>query len=322
MKRETGVSLSETGKVEARPNTNEIEISCESCGAKVVLEPRLRTTRCPYCDSPSVIDRPATADRPDPVFVIGFSIDRDDAARRMREFIGRKKLAPPRLKTRTAERVTGVYLPTYLYSATSATTYSASIGEVYYTTEVSRDSKGRTRVKRKRKIEFRDLSGDHATYVGDVVVTASNGIGNHELEVLEPFDLGALRRYTPAMVSGWISEEPSLSREQCLELARGESRGAIGGLLSRFLPGDSHRNLQHASDLRDESIDLVLLPVWIFAIRYDEKKEPIRILVNGQTGTVGGKIPTAWARLFKIAAAILGLLSLPVLLALLVGLLR
>jgi hypothetical protein len=63
-----------------------------------------------------------------------------------------------------------------------------------------------------------------------------------------------------------------------------------------------------------------LLPVWVFAIRYDERKPPIRILVNGQTGKVGGKIPTSWAKVLKIAAAVLGFLSLAFLMALLVGL--
>ncbi|MFV2073563.1 MAG: hypothetical protein ACC742_13030 [Thermoanaerobaculales bacterium] len=307
--------------MKAAPMVEQVEISCESCGAKVILEPTLRTARCPYCDSPSVIDRPATVDRPDPVFVIGFAVDRAKAANRMRKWIGRKKLAPSGLKGKTADRVTGVYVPTYLYSATSATIYSATIGEDYYETEVSRDSKGRTRVTRKRKTERYGLSGAHAAYVGDVVVTASHGIANHELEAIEPFDLDGLRRYTPAMVSGWISEEPSLTRDECLQLARGEGRLVVGRMLNRFMPGDSHRDLRPATKLRDESLDLVLLPVWIFAIRYDEGKPPIRILVNGQTGKVGGKIPTSWAKVLKIAAALLGLLSLPLLVALLMGLL-
>jgi hypothetical protein len=298
----------------------QIEVSCESCGAKVVLDPLLRTARCPYCDSPSVVDRPATTDRPDPVFVIGFAVDRKQATRRMRTWIGRKKLAPSRLKGKTAARVTGIYLPSFLYSATSATVYSATIGEDYYVTEVSRDSKGRTRVRRKRKTELCNLSGAHSNYVGDVVVTASQGIANHELEAIEPFDLGGLRRYIPEMVSGWISEEPSLTREACLQLARSESTNAVGRLLHRFMPGDSHLDLRHATTLNDESLDLALLPVWVFAIRYDERKPPIRILVNGQTGKVGGKIPTSWAKVLKIAAAVLGFLSLAFLMALLVGL--
>jgi DNA-directed RNA polymerase subunit RPC12/RpoP len=312
--------LGASGEIAMDPTATQIEVSCESCGAKVVLDPLLRTARCPYCDSPSVVDRQATTDRPDPVFVIGFAVDRKQAARRMRKWIGRKKLAPSRLKGKTADRVTGIYLPAYLYSATSATVYSATIGEDYYVTEVSRDSKGRTKVRRTRKTEHCNLSGAHANYVGDVVVTASQGIANHELEAIEPFDLGGLRRYTPPMVSGWISEEPSLTRQECLRSARSESNNAVGRLLHRFMPGDSHLNLRHATTLHDESLDLALLPVWVFAIRYDEHKPPIRILVNGQTGKVGGKIPTSWAKVLKIAAAVLGLLSLPVLIALLVAL--
>ena len=70
------------------------EIACQACGAEILFEPLHRTVRCPYCDSPSVIDRPATPDRPDPVFVVGFSVDRHEATNQMRRFVARKKLAP------------------------------------------------------------------------------------------------------------------------------------------------------------------------------------------------------------------------------------
>lgn len=298
------------------------EISCESCGAKILFEPMMRTTRCPYCDSPSVVDRPVTVDRPDPSFVIGFAVDKNEARARMRRLIGRKKFAPSGLKGKTAERISGVYLPTYLYSATANSRYIATIGEDYYTTEVGRGSKGRPKVKRKRRTEYCELQGSHSLYVGDVVVTASQGVPNDEVEVIEPFDLGGLRRYSPAMVSGWTSEEPSLTRSQCLDQARSESTGKIGRLLQRFMPGDSFRGLRHTTKLEDEAIDLTLLPVWVFAIRYDERKEPIRILVNGQTGKAGGKIPTSWTRVALIVAALLGLLAVPGLLAVLGGLFR
>jgi hypothetical protein len=300
----------------------ETEISCESCGARILVTPLMRTTRCPYCDSPSVVDRPATADRPDPSFVIGFAVDKNQASARVRQWIGRKKLAPSGLKGKTADRVSGVYLPTYLYSATANSTYVSTIGEDYYTTEVSRGSKGRPQVKKKRRTEFYELQGAHSAYVGDVVVTASHGIPNRELEAVEPFDLSGLRTYSPAMVSGWTSEEPSLTRDQSLQHARLESRSKIGRLLHRFMPGDSFRGLRQTTELEEESFDLALLPVWVFAIRYDERKDPVRILVNGQTGKVGGEIPTSWSKVALIVAAVLGLLAVPGLLAVLVGLFR
>ncbi len=274
-----------------------VEVSCRSCGAGILFEPLERTSRCPYCDSPSVVDRPETADRPDPVFGLGFAVARDEAARRMRRWIRARRMAPFGLKDKAAEKVKGVYLPTYLYSATAHTTYSASIAEHY-------------KKDRERKTEYRDLDGGHAAYVADILVTASRGIPNDEIEGIEPFDLGALVRYTPALVSGWISEEPSRTPDECQDLARREATARVDRLLRGFLPGDGVRDLRHRTGLEDESIDLTLVPVWVFAIRYDDEKPPIRVLVNGQTGKVFGKVPVSWAKIGLIAAGILTLIGL------------
>ena len=298
------------------------ETACEACGAKILFDPLHRTVRCPYCDSPSVIDRPATPDRPDPVFVVGFSVDRQQATNRVRAFLARKKLAPPGLRGKAAEKVSGVYLPTYLYSAVASSSFQATIGEDYYVTEVSRDSKGRTSVRRKRKTEYYDLRGPHQSYVGDVVVTASRGIPNAEVEGIEPFDLGEMRRFSPSMVSGWTAEEPSMTREECLQLARRESTGKIRRVVRRFMPGDSCRGVESQTALSEEAIDLVLLPVWVFAIRYREDRPPIRLLVNGQTGKAWGKVPTSWKKVAIIAGVILGVIAVPVIVALIAGLFR
>jgi hypothetical protein len=281
--------------------TRRVEVSCRSCGATLLFEKTERSVRCPYCDSPSVVDRPATPDRPDPVFALGFAISRDDATARMRRWIQGRKMAPFGLKKKTAENVRGIYLPTYLYSASTHTTWAASIAEHY------RDE------DRHRQTEYRDLDGLHATYVADILVTASRGIPNDEVEGIEPFDLGALQHYTPAVVSGWMAEEPSLTRDECRELARAEARGRVDRLLRGFLPGDGVRSLRHQTVLRDEATDLTLVPVWVFAIRYHEEKPPIRVLVNGQTGWAFGKVPFSWAKLGLLAlgaVALIGLLRL------------
>ncbi len=122
-------------------------------------------------------------------------------------------------------------------------------------------------------------------------------------------------RYTPAIVSGWISEEPSLTREDCRELARAEGRRRVGGLLRGFLPGDGVRGLRHHTELEDESTDLTLVPAWVFAIRYHPEKTPIRVLVNGQTGRVFGKVPFSWAKLGLVALGGLSLIGLVYLVA-------
>lgn len=298
-----------------------VEISCESCGARVVVEPLQRTSRCPYCDSPAVLDRPATEDRPDPVFAIGFTVERNRAEGLVRAFLRRKRLAPPGLAAAAAEKVEGVYVPAYLYSALAVTRYGARIGEDYWVTETVRDSKGRTRTRRRRETELRDLRGPHRVYLGDVLVTASRGVSNEELESAEPYDLEELRRYTQGLVAGLSAEEPSLTRQESLELARAESKAKVGQLLRAFLPGDSVRGLDYQTEFEEESADLTLLPMWVFAMRFAPEKPPVRLLVNGQTGEVWGRVPTSWAKIAIIAAVILGLLTLPVLVAMIAGLL-
>lgn len=288
---------------------NHLVMTCESCGAKAVIEPLMRTARCPYCDSPSVVDRPATADRPDPVFVVPFAVEREAAALAIRGWLRNRWMAPATLRRARPDQVTGVYLPTYLYSATADTMYSAVVGEVYFATRVDPRSK---KTRRAREIEYHDLKGEHACHLKDVVVTASVGLPNDEIEAVEPFDLNDLRRYTPATLSGWLSEEPSMTREECLQLAREEGRGKIDGLLRRFLPGDTLRALKHHTRFKTESLDLTLLPLWVFAIRYRPGKPPVRFVVNGQTGKVHGSAPVSWVKVTVVAAAVLGLLGLAV----------
>lgn len=303
----------EEPSAESAPASEEgrLEISCRGCGATLVVGARERTAQCPYCASPSIVERPPSPDRPDPAFVVGFVVDQERATRSVAGWIRSRGLfARSDFKKASVEVTRGVYLPAYLYGAIAWSRYQAEIGENYTVTETytTTDSKGRTRTRTRTrtKTEWRQLEGPHASYVLDVLVTASRGIGNEALEEIEPFDLRALRRYSPALLSGWMAEDPSLAREECLELARGESRERIEGDIEAFLPGNKHRDLRVATELEDEVIDLVLLPIWSFAARYHEKRPPVRILVNGQTGEVAGRVPiSAWKVGLAVAAALL-----------------
>lgn len=288
----------------AAPN---LEIRCETCGATVAVQASLRTAECPYCASPNVVERPPAPDRPRPVFALGFGIDRERAVAIARSWLrSRGPFAHGGLKGAVLEKTRGVYLPAYLYGAVASARYSARIGENYTVTETytTVDSKGRVQVHTRVvvKTEWRDLGGDWAAYMVDVLVTASRGIGNAELEAVEPFDLRALRRYSPAIISGWIAEEASLTRRECLALAHDETVARVGRELDAFMPGDSHSELEYEVEVRDESADLVLLPVWVFAVRYDPDKEPVRVLINGQTGAASGEVPRSAV---KVALALL-----------------
>ncbi|MCG8652511.1 MAG: hypothetical protein MI861_21910 [Pirellulales bacterium] len=283
------------------PTTGQLEISCQACGANLLVEAHMRTALCPFCASLSIVKRPPASNRPEPEFVVGFVVDQDRAANLVKNWLSKSHFfARSDFKNAVPEVTRGVYLPAYLYGAIADSEYSASIGENYTETETytTTDSNGKTvtRTRTVVKTEWRSLHGRHSCYVFDVIVTASRGVSNQALEAVEPFDLRALRRYNDSFISGWLAEEPSREKQECFRFAHDETVEKVGRMLDGFMPGDTHRNLQYRTELSQEVIDLVMLPLWTFAVRYADDRPPIQILVNGQTGRVGGKVPISAAK--------------------------
>ena len=56
-----------------------MELECRGCGASLRVETHHLTAKCPYCASPSVVERPPQPGRPDPTFALGFSMTIDYA---------------------------------------------------------------------------------------------------------------------------------------------------------------------------------------------------------------------------------------------------
>ena len=283
--------------------------ACKQCGATLQFA-GVRTQRCPFCDSPNFVERPPTAGLPDPHFVVTFVGDATVARRALDRWLGsRTMFADSALRKATVEDLRGVYVPAYLYSAVARTGYTAQIGENYTETETytTTDSQGKTQTQTRTvtRTEYRALSGEHTGYVSDVIVTASAGLGNAELQAVEPFDLKQMRRFAAPLVTGWIAEEFSRDNAECMKLARGEALDQIAGKLRHFMPGDSYSDLAYKTAVSWESLDPILVPVWVFAVRYREDKAPLRVLINGQTGAIAGKVPLATWKV--LLAVLLGL---------------
>lgn len=279
-------------------------VECQHCGARLRLE-GVRTAKCPYCASPQVVERPPTADAPNPSFALAFGLGQDaavSAAERWKR--SRGLFTHSGVRRAPIADLRGVYLPAYLYGAVAHATFSVNVGEHYTETETyseMEDGKWVTKERTVTKTEWRPLEGRFSDYVRDVVVTASRSVPNLALEAIEPFDLRALRRYAPRVVQGWICEEPSTTLAESAELARREAVDAIGGALARFMPGDTHEGLRYTTTIENEFFDLVLLPVWVLAVRHDPKAPPVRLLVNGQTGAIYGRAPIS---VWKVVLAV------------------
>jgi hypothetical protein len=291
-------------------------LECQNCGAVLAVGAYERTAKCVYCASPSIVARPPSPDRPDPSFVLGFVVPPERALDIARRWIRKPLLAPEAFRRSVPGDIRGLYLPAYVYSAAAFSEYSAQIGENYTVTETytTTDDKGRTvtRTRTRVETEWTSLHGRHATYIHDRVVTASRGIPNVELEAVEPFDLRALHRYTPKVISGWLAEEPSIAQAECREMARSEAVETVGRMLGPFMPGDSHRDLTHRTWLEQEHLALTLLPIWVLAVRYAPDKPSVRLLINGQTGRIHGKAPRSALKITLLILIILAFIALPI----------
>lgn len=291
-----------------------VSLTCAGCGAVIDINQSYRTAICIYCQRPGVVERPLSGNVSKAEFVLPFLVGREAALAAMRHWIKTRGIfCPSGVKRAKIEGAQGVYVPSYLYSCVASSRYEAQIGEDYTESETyltTRNGKAEVSTRTVTKTEWRDLAGVHARYISDVVVTASKGIPNAELEAIEPFELRGLHRMEPAVLSGWIAEEPSLDLDGCLQMARQEALSSVGSTLREFMPGDSHRNLTYTTSFEREGADLVLVPVWVLAVRWHPRKPALRILINGQTGKTGGTAPMSPVKVtLAVLSAILIIIS-------------
>lgn len=233
---------------------------------------------------------------------------------------GEARVVPTPHRLAPLVELRGVYVPAYLYSAAAHTTFTAQIGETYTEVEtrevrdkprwrgrgpvpIPRDDQTRTETRTVTRTEYRPLSGNHVGYVTDVVVGASAVLAAHELAALGPFDLRLVRRYAPEVIAGWVAEEFARPADDCRRASRAEAIDRVGDELRAFMPGDSHSDLAWRTTVEWESLDPILVPVWVLAVRYRADRPALRVAVNGQTGKVTGRVPRSWR---KIALALAG----------------
>ena len=92
-----------------------------------------------------------------------------------------------------------------------------------------------------------------------------------------------MRRYSPALVSGWIAEEFARPLDECRMASQREALDEVGARLRRFMPGDGFSDLDWRAHIAWESLDPVLVPYGCCGA-YRGDRPPLRVAINGQTG--------------------------------------
>ena len=197
----------------------------ENCGASLAFD-GVRTATCPYCASPNFVERPPAhgSARSAVRRHVRRRCARSRAARSIAGSAAARCSPTPRSSARRSRTSSGIYVPSYLYSAVAHTDYTAQIGENYTETETytETDSRGQHR--------DRDAHGDaHRVSAARRAITSATsptsssarrpGLSNAELERVEPFDLKQMRRFDrPRSCRGWIAEEFARTADRVREV--------------------------------------------------------------------------------------------------------
>lgn len=282
---------------------------CTTCGAAVEIPPEVMATTCRFCDSGLVDVESST----EPVErVIPFDLTSRRATEAIQRWIQSRWLAPEALRRAgKGESLRPVFVPFYAYDAVARTQWSAQIGinwqrtETYTTTE---NGKTVTKTRTVTETEWFSLSGQHGRVWSPHVVSASRGLPQAEASGLLPFDFGRSRPFTPALIAGQSAEHPTLPHDEAERTAAQTLQELEAETIRRsFMPGDKVRGLTCTTQAELRSVELVLLPVWMAVVKYNNKVH--RVLVNGQTGEVTGKLPTSWVKVTGIVVAVLALIA-------------
>lgn len=266
---------------------------------------------CSYCDSPMVDEaRAATAFHS----IVPFCVSERVALERLRLYLDGRRFAPRELRDVELRRrgLRGVLVPFWVYEGVVRSEYRAKVGIHWYRRESYEDPDGKQKTRRVRETEWFPLRGGAARQVEDHAVSASVGLHEHEANALGPFDLGWATSYDPRLLSGFEAELPTIDEADAEHTARDELRDAEAFRIQReLLPGDANRVDWISSEVEVTSRRLMLLPVWIATVSHGRHgrhgKLALRLVVNGQSGVVAGRVPVSKR---KVLVLVLGILLL------------
>lgn len=275
------------------------ELVCDACGATVAIRPDALTSTCAFCGSHRVHARDVTGDMLRPTALIPFAIAPEELPPLISGWLGRGWMHPPELREAlTLRNLIGVYLPFWTLDARVTADWKAEVG----TARTTRHYDGEKWVTR-TVIDWRWRSGRVRLSFNDHLVAATSRISRRILDRVLPFDLSKLVQYEPGYLAGWQAKGYDVPLQEGWRIGREEMREQAKRACYDDAGSPYVRNFRMAADFADERWRYVLLPFYLAS--YTLGGRIFHLVINGQTGKVGGQKPVAWLRVWLVIAAML-----------------
>lgn len=268
-------------------------LSCENCGASIVLNKLEYATKCPYCSSSLVVETPSLPGLT-PDAIIPFQFDKAEAAKKFVEGVKKKAFLPNKFKKQLPENeIQGIYIPSFLFDADSQSTYS---GVLAVDDIVVRGNE--------RRVVTRTfpIAGRKNMQHTNVTIEASAHLSQEQLDGIKPFDYSQFCEFDEAFLLGYFVENNDVGVEQCKNDAREVMRAAIRNKILSKYRYDRVQFLNVSTDFLNEKFSYGVLPTYRFHYKY--KNKDYTTFMNGQTGKVGGGVPRSAVKITFFALSI------------------
>ncbi len=285
-------------------------IHCETCGGETLIPAGQTTSTCVFCGSPKVLSQENVRSiRPESV--IPFRVSRDEALTSFARWKKKKYFMPNHFKkTDVDSQLNGIYIPYWTYDTETYSVYSAEVGIYHYRTVTKTrvvNGKTETYTAQERYTVWHSTRGDYGRSFDDILIPASGHYNSDLLKELGDFKLSELHGYKPEYLSGYISERYSITREEGWEKAQQRADSTLNTEIRRVIGGDEIRNLRIRTTYNAITYKHLLLPVWNANYVYKSKK--YYYMVNGQTGTVSGRVPRSALKITLFTLFLLGIVG-------------
>lgn len=268
-------------------------VVCSQCGALSLLPPGQTADRCAYCASNRVVASAESVELIDPQAIVPFFIAEKQASRLVSAWWTQGLTSPDDLAGRASIlEIHPVYLPFWTFDGAA---------EFPYTCQVNLKSVGSD--------HWVSRTGVVYELFDDILVPGAKSLPPETLASIEPFHLKEVVAFQPEFLAGW----PAVSYDRTLADASLLARQKVTSTVRCSLPdrietGSQKRHIRlGGGQWSAMTYKYIMLPVWVGSYSYRGRR--YSLLVNGQTGKVGGEKPHDRTKIILLTAIALGLLA-------------